>query len=66
MNNLVISLIIIVLLVIGAIYLSERNQKAIDLEIEKISDADSVELDTLLNDVNTTDTNTGVDVEQIQ
>lgn len=66
MNKLIISLIVVVLLVIGAIYLSQKNQKAIDVEIEKISDTDSAELDTLLNDVNTTDTNTGVDVEAIQ
>lgn len=66
MNKLVISLVIVVLLVIGAIYLSQKNQKAIDQEIEKISEVDTTELESLEQDLNTLDTNTGVDLEAVQ
>ncbi len=66
MNKLVISLVIVVLLVIGAIYLSQKNQKAIDQEIDKISDTDTNELESLEQDLNTLDTNTGVDLEAVE
>lgn len=67
-NGLVIALIIIVILIIGAVYLWQQNV-SVETEYdttETILDQDSSELDTLEQDLNNLDVNTGVDVEAVQ
>ena len=63
-----IALIIIVILIIGAVYLWQQNV-SVETEYdtsETILDQDSSELDTLEQDLNSLDVDTGVDVEAIQ
>ena len=67
-NGVVIALIIIVILIIGAVYLWQQNV-SVETEYdtsETILDQDSSELDTLEQDLNSLDVDTGVDVEAIQ
>lgn len=66
LNGLIISLIIVVLLVIGTIYLTEKNRNSVEELDTTVNQADSTELDALSNDINNTDTNTGVDVNSVQ
>ncbi len=66
LNGLIISLLIVVLLVIGTIYLTEKNKKEMETELEKLSEVDGTELDTLLENIDKTDTSTGVDIDTIE
>ncbi len=67
-NGLVIALIIVVILIIGAVYLWQQNV-SVETEYdtsETILDQDSSDLNTLEQDLNSLDVNTGVDIEAVQ
>ncbi|OGI58232.1 hypothetical protein A3C60_00070 [Candidatus Nomurabacteria bacterium RIFCSPHIGHO2_02_FULL_37_45] len=61
-------IIIIIILVIGGIYmwqLNENAKKEIQFQNNTVTNEDSAELDTLDAELQTTDTNTGVDVNAV-
>ncbi len=67
------SIIIIVILIIGGIYIwqtkikeMKREQQRIQMQAAAINAANLNELKTLEQDLNNTDTNVGVDVNNIQ
>ena len=68
------SIIIIVILIIGGIYIWQSKVKTITMpkntenviQTNEITPADVNDLNVLDQDLNTTDTNTGVDVNSIQ
>lgn len=66
---LVGSIIIIIILIIGGIYVWQTNIKnALEqkrIQEENVTPADTTELNTLEQDINSTDTNVGVDVNTI-
>lgn len=58
-------IIIIILLIVGGIYVWQTNQKDMSSD-ETLTTEDSAELNTLEANLETTDTNIGVDVETVQ
>ncbi len=65
-NGAIVGLVIIVIiLVIGAIYIWSTKADKAPLEFENITEEDSAELNTLEAELETADTNTGVDAGAI-
>ena len=67
-NGALIGLIIIILLlVIGGIYVWQSNKDALrETEATVVTEEDSTELDSLEASLETTDTNIGVDVNEVE
>jgi uncharacterized protein HemX len=66
-NGALVGLIVIVIiLIIGGIYIWQANKNAINpLEESQVSDQDSTELNTLEQDLETADTEVGVDANAV-
>lgn len=65
-NGALIGLIIIILLlVVGGIYVWQSNKDALQ-ETQTITEEDSANLETLEASLETTDTNIGVDVNEVK
>ncbi|MFZ3011646.1 MAG: hypothetical protein WA060_01450 [Minisyncoccia bacterium] len=66
-NGALIGLIIIILLlVVGGIYVWQSNRDALQEESPVVTEEDSTELETLEASLETTDTNIGVDVNEVE
>ena len=58
--------IIIIILIVGGFYMWKSNQEAMErINTEDITAEESDELNSLDADINSTDTNTGVDVDAV-
>ena len=58
--------IIIIILIVGGFYMWKSNQESMErIQSEDITTEDSDELNSLDADINSTDTNTGVDVDTV-